>query len=83
MGQVKKNLQLELQEHRINAVEGTPRTVDPNQKGRQIATRFCNCCGTNGQTPSWCRRKLGDEELRRIAKERTAGKKVTFTNIQD
>ena len=28
-----ENLQLELQEHRVNAVEGNPRTVDPGQKG--------------------------------------------------
>ena len=27
-----KNLRSELQEHRVNAVEGSPRTVDPNQK---------------------------------------------------
>ena len=35
-----ENLQSELQEYRVNAVDGNPRTVDPNQKGRQNATRF-------------------------------------------
>ena len=74
-----KNLRSELQEHRVNAVEGNSRIVDPNQKGRQNATRFCNYCRINGHTPSWCRKKIRDEELKRIENERTAEKKVTFT----
>ena len=78
-GQKMKNLQSELQEHRVNAVEGNPRTVDPNQKGRQNPTRFCNYCRTNGHTPSWCRNNIRDEELKRIKNERTAEKKVTIT----
>ena len=79
LGQEMKNLRSELLEHRVNAVEGNSRTVDPNQKGRQNATRFCNYCRTNGHTPSWCRKKIQDEELKRIENERTADKKVTFT----
>ena len=47
-----EDLRSELQEHRVNAVEGNSRTVDPNQKGRQNATRLCNYCRTNGHTPS-------------------------------
>ena len=47
LGQKRKNLRSELQEHRVNAIEGNPRTVDPNQKGRQNATRFCKYCRTN------------------------------------
>ena len=78
LGQEMKNLRSELQEHRVNAVEGTTRAVDPNQKGRQNATRFCNYCRTNGHSPSWCRKKIR-EELKRIENERTAEKKVTFT----
>ena len=74
-----KNLRSELQEHRVNAVEGNPRTVDPNQKERQNATRFCNYCRTNGHTPSWCRKKIRDEELKRIENERTTERKVTIT----
>ena len=74
-----KNLRSELQEHRVNAVEGNPRTVDPNQKGRENATRFCNYCRTNGHTASWCRKKIRDEELKRIQNKRTAEKKVTST----
>ena len=79
LGQEMKNLRSELQEHRVNAVEGNSRTADPNQKGRQNAIRFCNYCRTNGHTPSLCRKKTRDEELKRIENERTAEKKVTFT----
>ena len=32
LGQEMKKLRSELQENRVNAVEGNPRTVDPNQK---------------------------------------------------
>ena len=78
LGHEMKNLRTELQEHRINAVESTPKPVDPNQKGRQNATRFCNYCHTNGHTPTCCRKKIRDEELKKIENERTA-KKVTFT----
>ena len=35
LGQDMKNVRSELQEHRVNAVEGTTRPIDPNQKGRQ------------------------------------------------
>ena len=34
-----KNLRSELKEHRINALEGNQKPFDPNQKGRQNATR--------------------------------------------
>ena len=34
LGQEMKNLQSELQERWVNAVEGNSRTADPNQKGR-------------------------------------------------
>ena len=79
LGQEMKNLRTELQEHRVNAVEGTSKPVDPNQKGRQNATRFCNYCRTNGHTPSWCRKKIRDQELKKIENERIAEKRVTFT----
>ena len=62
LGQELQNPRSELQEHRVNAVQGNPRTVDPNQKGRQNATRFCNYCRTNGHTPSWCLKRMRDEE---------------------
>ena len=79
LGKEMKNLRAEYQEHRINAIPGTPKPVDPIQKGRQTATQFCGHCRTNGNTPSWCRKKIRDEELKRIENERTAEKKVTFT----
>ena len=39
LGQEMKNLRSQLQEHRVNASENT-RQPDPNQKGRQNATKF-------------------------------------------
>ena len=79
LDQEMKNLRSELREHRVNIVDGNPRTKDPNQEGRQNATRFCNYCRTNGHTASWCHKKIPDEELKRIESEKTAKKKVTFT----
>ena len=83
LSQEMKNLRTELQEHRVNAVEGTSKPVDLNQKGRQNATRFCNYCRTNRHNPSWCRKKIRDEELNKIENERTAEKRVTFTQDYD
>ena len=79
LGQEMKNLSSELQEHRVSALEN-PRQPDPNQKGRQNATRFCNYCRSNGHTPSWCRKKIRDEEVKRIQDGMMAEKRVTFTN---
>ena len=76
-----KNLRTDLQEHRVNIVEGTSKRSDPNQKGRQNATRFCNHCRANGHTPSWCRKKIRDEELKKIENERTAEKKLLLLKI--
>ena len=45
LGQEMQNLCFEPQEHRVKALENV-RQPDPNQKGRQNATRFCNCCRT-------------------------------------
>ena len=78
LGQEMENLWSELQDHRVNAVEGICRTIDSNQKGRQNAERFCKYCRTNGQTSSWCRKKIRDEELKRIEDGRTAEEKVKF-----
>ena len=79
LGKELKNLRNELQEHRINAIERMPEPAGPNQKGRQNANRFCGYCRKNRHTPSLCRKKIRDEELKRIENERTAEKKVTFT----
>ena len=79
LGQELKNLRTELKEHRVNALEGNQRSVDPNQKGRQNANRFCGYCQTNGHTPNYCRKKMRDEEIKKLQNEATAEKKVTFT----
>ena len=73
------NLRTELKEHRINALEGNQRPVDPNQEGRLNATRFCGCCRNNGHTPNYCRKKMRDEGIKKLQNEATAEKKVTFT----
>ena len=80
VGQEMKNFRSEPQEHPVNAVERNPRTVDPNQKGTQNATRFCNYCRTNGHTPSWCRKKILDEELK-CKTEELPRKKSPFFGI--
>ena len=79
LGQEMKKLRSELQEHRVNALEN-PRQPDPNQKGRQNATRFCNYCCSNGHTPSWCRKKIRDKEVKKIQDGMMNEKCVTFTN---
>ena len=79
LGQELKNLRTELEEHRVNAVEGNQKAFDPNQKGRQNATRFCRYFRTNGHTPNYYRKKIRDEEVKTLQNEATAEKKVTFT----
>ena len=75
LGQKMTNLRSEIQEYRVNAVDGTARQIRPNQKGRQNATRYHNYCRTNGHTSSWCRKKIRDEKLTRKENERTVEKK--------
>ena len=79
LGQELKNLRTELKEHRVNAVEGNQKPIDPNQKGRQKATRFCGHCKTNGHTPNYCRKKRRDKEIKKLQNEAAAEKNVTFT----
>ena len=79
LGQELKDLRTELKEHRINALEGNQRPIDPNQKARQNAERFCRYYRTNEHTPSFCRKKIRDEEVKKLQNEATAEKKVTFT----
>ena len=79
LGQELKNLRTELKKHRISALEGNQRPVDPNQKGRHKITRFCGYCRTNEHTPNYCRKKMWDEEFKKLQKEATAEKNVTFT----
>ena len=79
LGQELKNLRTELKKHKINALEGNQRPVDPNQKGRQNFTRFCGYCRTNEPTPNYFRKKIRDGEVKKWQNEATAEKKVTFT----
>ena len=79
LGQELKNLQTELKEHKINVLEGNQTSVDPNQKGSQNATRFCGYCRTTRHTPIYCRKKIRDEEIKKLQNKVTAEKKVTFT----
>ena len=74
-----KHFQSELQEHRVNGLENT-RQPDPNQKGRENATRFWNYGRTNEHTPSWCRKKIRAEEIKRVRERMMAENRVTFTN---
>ena len=79
LGQEMKNLRSELQENRVNSLEN-PRQSYPNRKDPQKATRFRNYCRTNGHTPSSCRRKIRDEEVKKVQDGMMAEKRVTFTN---
>ena len=79
LGQELNNLRTELKEHRINALEGNQKPIDPNQKRRQNAARFCGFYSTNGQTPNFCRKMIRDEEVMKLQSEATTEKKVTFT----
>ena len=80
LGQQMKNLRSKPQEHRVNVVEGNPRTVDPNDKKEdRMLHIFATITEQNGHTPSWCRKKIRDEELKRLMNERTANKKFTCT----
>ena len=64
-----RNLRKEFQEHRVNCMEGNSRPWAPTQQGKQTTVRFCNYCHKNGHTPKWCRKKMRDEEIRKIQNE--------------
>ena len=69
LSQEMRNLRVEFQEHRLNAMEGNYRPWVPNQKEKQKPARFCTYCHKNGHTPKWCRKKIRDEEIRKIQNE--------------
>ena len=66
------NLRGQIQEHRLKAMEGNFRPWAPTQKGKQKTVRFCNYCQKNGHTPNWCRKKMRDEEIRKIQNEKSS-----------
>ena len=67
LGQEMRNLRSQLQEHQVNTLKN-PRQPDLNQNGRQKSTWFRSYCRTNGNTPSWCRKKF---EMKKSRKYRT------------
>ena len=69
LGQEMRNLRVELQEHRVIAMEGNSRPWARTQRGKQKTVRLCNYCHKNGHTPNWCRKKMRDEEIRKIQYE--------------
>ena len=64
LGQEIRNLRAELQKHRVNTMKGNSRSWALTQKGKQ--KRFCNYCHKKRHTPNWCRKKMRDEEIRRV-----------------
>ena len=74
-----RNLRTELQEHRVNCMEGNSRPWAPTQKGKQKTVRFCNYCHKNGHSPNWCRKKMRDEAIRKIQNEMSS-KKIHVPN---
>ena len=65
MRQEMKNLRTELQKHRVKCVEGNFRPWAPNQKGNRKLSGSVTVV-TETDTPKWCRKKMRDEERRRV-----------------
>ena len=72
LGQEVRNLRVELQEYRLIAMEEKSRPQALNQKEKQKTVRFCSYCQMKGHTPKWCRKKMRDEEIRKIRYEMTS-----------
>ena len=64
-----KGIKLQIKEQMNNTINAVEITVDPNATGRRMATRFCGYCRTNGHTPNWCRKKMRDEEVKKVQNE--------------
>ena len=69
LGQEMRNLRVELQEYRLIAMEEKSRPWAPTKKEKKKTVRFCDYCHKNGHTPKWCRKKMRDEEIRKIQYE--------------
>ena len=76
MRQEIRNLRTEHQEHRVKCMERNFRPWAPTQKGNQKLVRFCNYCQKNGHTPKWCRKKMRDEEIRRVQHDMSFNKNI-------
>ena len=77
LGQEIRNLRSDLKEYHVNAVALTSRTFHPDQQGRQKTIRFCNYCHKNGLTLNWCRKKMRDEEVRKIRNDMSSQRKIS------
>ena len=64
-------------------MEENLRTVDPNQKRKQNARRFLNYCRTSRYTPSWCCRKIPDQELKQEVPRKKSCLLRTTTKNED
>ena len=80
LGKEMQNLRTEIQEHRIKALVGTSRPIDPNQERRQNGIQVCNYCSSNRHTLNWRRQKILDKGPKLVENERTAEK---TTSTQD
>ena len=71
-----RNLRTELQDHRINAMEGNSRPWAPTQNRNQKTVQFCNYCHKNGHSPKWCRKKMQDKEMWRVRHDMSLNKDI-------
>ena len=78
IGQEIKRLRSELKEYHVNAVAVFSPTFHPNQQGRQKTTRFCNYCHKNGHTLNWCRKKMREEEVRKIRNDMSSKRIISL-----
>ena len=69
LGQEMRNLRVELQEHRVIAMEGISRARAITRKGKHKTVPFCNYCHKIGHPPNWCRKEMRDEQIRKVRYE--------------
>ena len=77
LGQEIENFRSDLKVYHVNTVAVISRTFCPDQQGRQRPPRFCKYCHKNGQTLNWCRRKMRDEEVRKIRNDMSSKRKIS------
>ena len=77
LGQEIRNIRAELQKHRVNTMKGNSRSWALTQKEKQ--KRFCNYCHKKRHTPNWCRKKMRDEEIRRVQQDLSLKKNTAPT----
>ena len=76
MRQEMRNPRTKLQEDRVNCMQRNFRPWAPTEKGNQKTVRFCNYCQKNGHTSKWCRKKMRDEEIRRVQYDMSFNKNI-------